>query len=195
MKITVTNHMTLDGVMQAPAGADEDRAGGFQHGGWAADDNDAVMGEEMARGMARRGALLLGRRTYEHFFSFWPKQTNNPFTAVLNDTQKYVASHTLKDPLPWQNSTLLSGDAAEAVARMKANGGPDLAVLGSGELIESLMTRNLVDELLVMIHPVVLGKGKRLFREGGPYAALRLIDSKVTTKGVVMATYRLGETR
>jgi dihydrofolate reductase len=196
MKITVTNHVTLDGVMQAPAGPDEDRRGGFQYGGWAAGDNDAVMGEEMARGMARRGALLLGRRTYEHFFSFWPKQKdNNPFTAVLNDTQKYVASNTLKDPLPWQNSTLLSGDAAEAVARMKAQGGPDLAVLGSGELIESLMRRNLIDEFLVMIHPVVLGTGKRLFREGGPYAALRLVDSKVTTKGVVMATYRPGEKR
>jgi dihydrofolate reductase len=190
MKITVTNHVTLDGVMQAPGRADEDPRGGFPYGGWAAGDNDPVMGDAMAKGMARRGALLLGRRTYEQFYSFWPKQKDNPFTDTLNNTHKYVASRTLEKPLAWQNSTLLPGDASEAVARMKETGGPDLSVMGSGELVESLLRRNLVDEFMVIIHPVVLGKGLRLFREGGPYAALRLIDSTLTTKGVIMATYR-----
>jgi dihydrofolate reductase len=129
MKIIVTNHMTLDGVMQAPAAADEDTRGGFQHGGWAADDNDQVMAQEMTKGMARDGALLLGRRTYEHFLSVWPKRKDNPFTDVLNNTQKYVASRTLKEPLAWQNSTLLPGDAAEALARMKQTSAQDLCVL------------------------------------------------------------------
>jgi dihydrofolate reductase len=190
MKITVTNHVTLDGVMQAPAAADEDPQGGFHLGGWAAGDNDAVMGEEMAKGMSRGGAMLLGRRTYEHFFAFWPKQKNNPFTDVLNGTTKFIASRTLTEPLAWQNSKLLPGDAAEAVAKMKQNGGPDLAVLGSGDLIDSLLKRNLIDEFLLMFHPVVLGQGKKLFRDGVPHATLKLVDSKVTTKGVLIATYR-----
>jgi dihydrofolate reductase len=190
MKITVINHVTLDGVMQAPGGADEDPGGGFEYGGWAAGDNDAVMGAEMAKGMARPGALLLGRRTYDHFFTYWPKQKDNPFTEHLNRARKYVASTSLRDPLPWENSTLLSGDASLAVCAMKENGGPDLTVLGSGELVESLMRRALVDEILIMIHPVVLGNGKRLFRDGGPFTALALVDAKTTTKGVVMATYQ-----
>jgi dihydrofolate reductase len=144
-----------------------------------------------AEGMAKGGALLLGRRTYEDFFSFWPNQPeDNPFTAVLTNTQKYVASTTLAEPLPWSNSTLLKGDAAEAVARLKEQPGKDLVVLGSGELVQSLMRRNLVDEYVLLIHPLVLASGRRLFPDGGTFAALRLVDSLTTTTGVVIATYQ-----
>ncbi len=194
MKITVVNHITLDGVMQAPAGADEDPRSGFRHGGWALPGNDEVMGKMLGERMARRGSLLLGRRTYEHFYGFWPKQKNNPITEVLNNAQKYVASRTLKAPLPWQNSILLEGDAGEAVARLKQNGGSDATVLGSGDLLQTLMRQGLVDEYLLMIHPLVLGSGRRLFAEGSPSARLQLVDCKPTTTGVLLATYRPKET-
>ena len=136
------------------------------------------------------GGLLFGRRTYERFHSFWPQQKGNPFTAILDSAQKYVASRTLTEPLPWKNSTLLQGDAAEAVARLKQEPGKDLLIFGSGELVQSLMRRDVVDEYLLLIHPLVLGSGRRLFADGGAFAALRLVDSKTTTSGVVIATYR-----
>ena len=186
-KIVVTNHLTLDGVMQAPAGPDEDRRGGFEAGGWAATNNDEVMDRVMGEGMARGGSLLLGRWTYEAFYAFWPHQTDNPYTEVLNNAQKYVASTTLTEPLPWMNSTLLEGDVGEAVAKVKEQSDKDIGVLGSGELIQSLMQHDLVDEFLLMIHPIVLGSGRRLFRDGGPPANLRLVDSVTTTTGVVIA--------
>ncbi|MEU4410897.1 dihydrofolate reductase family protein [Streptosporangium sp. NPDC023963] len=187
-KIVVVEHLTLDGVMQAPGAPDEDVRGGFGHGGWAASRNDAVMGGEMAKGMGG-SELLFGRLTYERFHSFWPKQPANPFTEVLNDTRKYVASTTLTGPLPWANSTLLAGDAATAVAELKKEPGADVAVLGSGELVRSLMRHDLVDVYKLMIHPLVLGSGRRLFPENGPLAGLRLTDSVTTTTGVVIATY------
>jgi dihydrofolate reductase len=189
-RVVVINHVTLDGVMQAPGGPDEDPRGGFQHGGWAVPNNDEVMGRVMAEGMAEGGPLLLGRRTYENFYAFWPKQQDNPFTEVLNNAQKYVASTTLQEPLPWQHSTLLKGDAAAAVAELKEQPGKDIGILGSGVLIQSLMRRDLIDEYLLMIHPLILGSGRRLFPDGSPYAALRLVDSLTTTTGVVIATYR-----
>jgi dihydrofolate reductase len=189
-KVVVTNHVTLDGVMQAPGRPDEDVRGGFDHGGWAIPGNDPVMGRVMAEGMARPGALLLGRRTYEDFASYWPHQKDNPFTEVLDNTQKYVASSTLSEPLPWKNSTLLEGDAAEAVARLKEEEGPDLGILGSGELIQSLRRRNLIDEYVLMIHPLILGRGRRLFPDGASAADLRLVNSVTTTTGVIIATYR-----
>src|SRR5262249_49257390 len=136
---------------------------------------------------------LLGRRTYEDFYSYWPNQRDNPFTEVLNTTRKYVASTTLKEPLPWSNSTLLEGDAAEAVARLKQQPGTDLVVLGSGDLVVSLMRRNLIDRYVLLVHPLVLGSGRRLFTDGGPFAALRLVDTKPTTTGVLVATYRPAE--
>jgi dihydrofolate reductase len=188
-KVTVVNHVTLDGVMQSPSGPDEDRRGGFERGGWAAPYGDEVMGRVMGEHMAARagGALLFGRRTYEHMASFWPHQTDgNPFTEVLNARQKYVASNTLKDPLPWQNSTVLSGDAVDAVPGLDT----DLAVLGSGVLVQSLLRADLVDEFLLTIHPIVLGSGQRLFPDGGAPATLRLADTVTTTTGVVIATYR-----
>jgi dihydrofolate reductase len=194
-RVVVVTHLTLDGVMQAPARPDEDLRGGFAHGGWATPYGDAVMGRVMAEGMAQSegGALLFGRRTYEDFFSVWPNRTDNPFTVVLNTMQKYVASTTLEEPLPWSNSTLLKGDAADAVARLKEQPGKDLVILGSGELAQSLMRRNLIDEYLLTIHPLVLGSGRRLFPDGGAFAALRLVDTKTTTTGVVIATYQPAE--
>jgi len=190
MRVVLVEHLTLDGVMQAPGRPDEDRRGGFQHGGWAQPDNDPVMAEAMAEGMANGGALLFGRRTYEDFAAVFPKQKDNPFTAVLDNSQKYVASTTLNEPLPWVNSTLLKGDAAEAVAKLKEKPGKDLVVLGSGVLVQSLMPHNLIDEYVLMIHPLVLGSGRRLFVDGGAFSALRLVDSKTTTTGVLIATYR-----
>jgi dihydrofolate reductase len=190
-KVVVTNSLTLDGVMQAPGRPDEDRRGGFEHGGWAQPYADEVMGRAMAEGMPDTRALVFGRRTYEDLYSFWPNQPEpNPFTAVLDNTQKYVASTTLTEPLPWRNSTLLEGDAAQAVARLREQPGGALTILGSGELVQSLMRRRLVDEYVLLIHPLVLGSGRRLFTDGGAFAALQLVDTKTTTTGVVIATYR-----
>lgn len=188
-KVMVFNHVTLDGVMQAPGRPDEDRRGGFKHGGWATVRMDAVLGKVAAEGMASGGSLLLGRRTYQNFAAFWPKQKDNPFTAVLNKTRKYVASRTLKEPLPWSNSTLLKGDVEKAVAKLKKQSKKDLVILGSGELIQSLMKHDLIDEYVLMIHPVVLGSGRRLFTAKGSDASLKLIGTKESTTGVVIATY------
>ena len=192
-RLVVNENLTLDGVMQSPAGPDEDRRDGFDHGGWAPPYFDQVMGDWAAEGMARGGAMLFGRRTFEQFASFWPTQPDdNPFAAVLNNRQKYVASRTLEEPLSWRNSTLLQGDAMDAVAELKEQP-DDLGVLGSGELVQSLMRANLVDEYVLLIHPLVLGSGRRLFPDGGPSAALRLVDTKTTTTGVVIATYQPAE--
>jgi dihydrofolate reductase len=189
-KVVVTNSLTLDGVMQAPGRADEDVRGGFDRGGWALPYNDPVMGRVMGEGMAQTGALLLGRRTYEGFASFWPHQKDNPFTDILDNVQKYVASTTLTEPLPWKNSTLLECDAAVAVADLKQQPGPDLAILGSGELIQSLRRRGLIDKYVLLIHPLVLGSGRRLFPDGTSPADLRLVDSVTTTTGVMIVTYQ-----
>jgi dihydrofolate reductase len=188
-KVIVNLNLTLDGVMQAPGRADEDTRGGFTHGGWATPYFDSVMAQVAAGGMATTPALLFGRRTYEDFFSVWPKRTDNPFTEVLNNFQKYVVSTTLKEPLPWRNSTLLEGDAVTAVAVLKEQPGNDLLILGSGDLVQTLMRHNLIDEYALAIHPLVLGSGRRLFRDGSPFAALRLVATRNTTTGVVMATY------
>jgi dihydrofolate reductase len=189
-KIVVTSNVTLDGVTQAPGRPDEDVRGGFEHGGWALPYDDEIKAEAMGRGMAQTGAMLFGRRTYEDFFSVWPHRTDNPFTEFLNGVQKYVASTTLTGSLPWKNSTLLDGDAADAVAELKHLPGPDLAVIGSGELVRSLARRELVDEYVLLIHPLVLGSGRRLFPDGMPPAHLRLVDSVPTGAGVIIATYR-----
>jgi len=186
-RIVVFNSITLDGVMQAPARPDEDLRGGFKHGGWALPYADAISGSMAARPSAR--GLLLGRRTYEDFFAVWPNRTDNPFTEVLNRSQKYVASRTMREPLPWMNSTLLKGEAGNTVAQLKDELDGELVVLGSGELVQGLMQRNLVDEFVLLIHPLILGSGRRLFDEGGPAAKFRLVDTKPTTTGVIIATY------
>ena len=188
-KLSLTVSLSLDGVMQAPGRPDEDVRGGFTRGGWANGYNDEVMGNKMAEGMSREGVLLFGRRTYQDFFSVWPNRTDNPFTEVLDRTQKYVASKTLAEPLPWQNSTLLAGDAAVSVADLKGSPGPDLAVLGSGNLVQTLRRAGLVDEYTLLIHPLILGTGSRLFPDGAP-SDLRLQESLTTTTGVIIATYR-----
>jgi dihydrofolate reductase len=190
-KVIVLNNLTLDGVMQGPGRPDEDTRDGFPHGGWAGPYNDAVKGQAMGEGMSKGADLLFGRRTYEDFFDVWPKRTNNPFTPVLNAARKYVASRTLKEPLPWKNSTLLDGDASDAVARLKQEDGLDLLVMGSGVLAESLRQRGLVDEYILMIHPLVLGTGRRLFGNGGMLSSLTLVKSVPTTTGVIIATYRV----
>jgi dihydrofolate reductase len=191
-RVVVFMNLTLDGVMQAPGRPDEDVRGGFAHGGWATPYADPAMGRVAAESMATTGALLFGRRTYEDFYAVWPHRKNNPFTEVLNNTRKYVASTTLEEPLPWSNSTLLKGDAAKAVADLKARPGKDIVVLGSGALLQSLMPHNLIDEYVLQIHPLVLGSGSRLFNHG-PFAALRLVATTTTTTGVVIATYQPAE--
>jgi dihydrofolate reductase len=189
-KLTVINHMTLDGVMQAPARPDEDTRGGFSRGGWGQAGSDQVMADFMGVGRGGEpGALVLGRRTYLNFYGVWPHRKDNPYTEALNKQQKYVASRTLTEPLPWQNSTLLRGDAAAAVAALKQEPGPDLLVMGSGELIQSLRRRALVDEYVLMIHPLILGAGQRLFPEGTP-ADFRLAETVSTTTGVIIARYQ-----
>jgi dihydrofolate reductase len=185
-KVIAFVNLTLDGVMQAPARPDEDTRGGFAYGGWAAPYNAMASGGEE---MANTGEILFGRRTYEDFYSVWPKRKENPFSKYFNNVQKYVASRTLKEPLPWTNSTLLKGDAADAVARLKIEAEKDFVILGSGELIQSLMRHNLVDQYTLLIHPLVLGTGRRLFVDGGANVTLRLLRSKTTDHGVVIATY------
>jgi dihydrofolate reductase len=189
-RIVLFESLTLDGVMQAPGRPDEDPRGGFEYGGWAAPYADPEMGKLAQENAATTAGLLLGRRTYEDFYSVWPKQKDNPFTDVLNRSQKYVASKTLEEPLPWENSTLLEGDATDAVARLKERPGGDLVVLGSGELAQGLMRSWLVDEYTLLVHPLVLGSGRRLFRDDGVMTRLRLVDSRTTSKGVVIGTYR-----
>ncbi|MHB8890267.1 MAG: dihydrofolate reductase family protein [Acidobacteriaceae bacterium] len=191
-RIIVMNHLTLDGVMQGPGRPDEDTRGGFTQGGWAqrsvtaGDAAGKAMGERMAAGGGMAG-WLFGRRTYEGLLAHWNNQ-GGPFKDALNNAPKYVASTTLKDPLPWPNSMLLRGDMPEAVRSLKAQTSGVLAIMGSGELIGSLMAVDLIDEYLLMIHPLVLGTGRRLFPEN-VRARLRLANCDITPTGVVIATY------
>lgn len=188
-KIVVITNLTLDGVMQAPGHSDEDPRGGFKDGGWGA-PFAAMQQPEAAAAFANMGALLFGRVTYDRFSAFWPKQTNNPFTEVLNNLPKYVASTTLQEPLPWQNSTLLRGDVAKALEKLKAQQEKDFVVFGSGVLIQSLLRSKLVDDFVLLIHPLVLGSGRQLFPDGGTRATLTLRDSTKTSNGVIVATYQ-----
>lgn len=192
--VTAYIYLTLDGVMQAPARPDEDRRGGFEHGGWGAAYTDPAMMRAASAGGSKERAILLGRRTYEDFASVWPNRPpDQPFVRVLNESQKYVASRTLSEPLGWQNSTLLQGDAADAVARLKIEHDQHLVILGSGVLVQSLMQRNLIDRYTLLIHPLVLGSGRRLFTDDGTLARLRLVDSTTTGTGVIIATYEPAE--
>jgi dihydrofolate reductase len=194
-KLLVMENLSLDGVMQAPGRAGEDTRDGFAHGGWAMPYNDPVKGKVMGGGMANVGPLLFGRRTYEDFYRVWPNRTDNPFTTLLDNAQKYVVSRTLSEPLPWQNSTLLHGEASETVARLKQQQGKDILLMGSGELAGSLIRHNLVDVYMLLIHPLVLGSGRRLLADDMPFAALDLVESVTTTTGVIIATYRPSKSR
>jgi dihydrofolate reductase len=188
-KIVAVVSVTLDGVMQAPGRTDEDPRGGFADGGWAPRYFDPVMLQAMGEGLSQGADLLFGRRTYADFFAVWPGRTDNPFTEVLDRSRKYVCSRTLQEPLPWRNSTLLAGEAAETVARLKREPGPDLTVLGCSDLLQTLTRERLVDAYVLLIHPLVLGRGRRLFETGTPRTELRLSKSVATTTGVVIATY------
>ncbi len=191
-RVVVFTNVTLDGVMQAPARPDEDVRGGFQYGGWGA-PYGAMQDSAVGDSLGNVGPLLFGRWTYENFYAVWPRRTGDPLTERLNSAQKYVASTTLKEPLPWVNSTLLTGDVPEAVARLKEQPGKDFLVLGSGELVQTLRKYNLVDRYVLLIHPLVLGSGRHLFPDGGAFAALHLVSAKATPNGVVVATYEPAE--
>jgi dihydrofolate reductase len=188
-KVLVANHVTLDGVMQAPARSDEDTRDDFAHGGWGMARNDELMAAKIGERMTGERAFLFGRRTYEDFYDVWPKRTGNPFSEALTNTTKYVASRSMTEPLPWDNSILLSGDVAESVAELKQQRDGTLTMFGSGELIGTLIAADLIDEYLLMIHPLVLGSGRRLFGSG-PSTELELIDAVTTGTGVVIAAYR-----
>jgi dihydrofolate reductase len=190
-RIVVLNHITLDGVMQGPGRPEEDTRDGFEHGGWSMADNDDVMGQVMGVRLAESGGLLLGRRSYEDMLGYW-NTTDSPFKDALNNAPKYIASHT-SEPLSWPNSTLLTGDVPKAVSELKKKPGGDLHIMGSGVLIQSLMPHGLIDEYVLLIHPLVLGSGHKLFQDGSPLTRLRLVDSVATTKGVMIATYQLAE--
>jgi dihydrofolate reductase len=188
--LRVIEFLSLDGVMQAPGAADEDTEGGFQHGGWQRPYFDDVLGQTAAAGMAETDAYLFGRKTYEKMAAYWPTAPeDDPYGRHLNSTPKYVASRTLQ-ALEWQNSTLIEGDVAEEVAGLKAQPGKNIAVLGSGDLGQTLLEHNLVDEFFLAVYPIVLGSGKRLFRDSNQVRKLSLVDSKPTSTGGVILTYR-----
>jgi dihydrofolate reductase len=186
----VINHVTLDGVMQSPGRANEDTRGGFTHGGWAgANSDEHVLAATQAR-VAEGGGLrlLLGRRSYDEMLGYWNTQ-DSPFKDGLNNAPKYVASRTLREPLPWPNSTLLGGDVVDGVAALKRDTDGDLTVMGSGDLIQTLSRHGLIDEYLLFVHPVVLGTGRRLFGDGTPPGSLRLLDAAATPSGVAILRY------
>ncbi len=187
--IVVGTFLSLDGVMQAPGGPEEDPTGGFSLGGWSVNYWDEVGGQVMGEWMNRPAELLLGRKTYEIFAAYWPYITDNPMADVLNRARKHVASTTL-DKVEWNNSTLIKGDVGDYVSDLKDQDGPEMIqVHGSGNLIQTLLRRDLVDEFNVWTLPLLLGSGKRLFAEGTIPAALRTVDVKTSTTGVVIATY------
>jgi dihydrofolate reductase len=186
--LMVTTFLTLDGVMQAPGGPEEDESGGFEYGGWSVNYWDDRMAEFMGGVMGVPFDLVLGRRTYDLFAAYWPTAPEEAGGKPLNDATKYVASRG-RLPLTWDRSVLLEGDAAEAVAELKRGDGPQLQVHGSGNLVQTLMRHNLVDRYHLWVFPVVVGSGKRLFADGTIPAALRLVDTTVSTTGVVIGTY------
>ena len=188
--ITVTMWVTLDGVVQGPGRADEDTRGGFTHGGWGRRYDDEVMSREMAKAMAKPGDMLFGRRTWQDFITAWGRLTDgNPVTTHMNAATKYVVSRTLEDAGAWQNSILLRGDAVESVAKLKAQSGGDLGIIGSASLVRSLHAAALIDRYTLLICPLTLGSGTRLFEDSAPLAEFELADSVATTKGVVIAQY------
>ncbi|MGH3019229.1 MAG: dihydrofolate reductase family protein [Gaiellaceae bacterium] len=186
-RLIVNTFVTLDGVMQAPGGPEEDPTGGFTHGGWSASYWDDAMGASMGEFMGKPFDLLLGRRTYEIFAAHWP-YVDEPGAAELNRATKYVASRT-RDSVEWENSVLLEGDVAEEVARLKREDGPELQVHGSSGLIQTLLEHDLIDELRLWIFPLVLGTGKRIFGDGTIPAGLKLVDSATSSTGVLMTAY------
>jgi dihydrofolate reductase len=192
-KLVVIEFLSLDGVYQAPGAPDEDTDGGFRHGGWQRQYFDEVLGAAGAEGMAQTDAHLFGRKTYEIMAAYWPTAPqDDPYADHLNNVPKYVASRTLQR-VEWQNSSLIRGDVAVEVRKLKEQAGKNIAVLGSGNLVQSLMKHDLVDELSLAVFPIVLGSGKKLFPSGDEVRHLRLLDSKSTTTGGVILTYQPGK--
>lgn len=187
-KLIVAAFLSLDGVMQAPGGPEEDTAGGFSHGGWTVPYWDAVMGEAMGQVFQGPIALLLGRKTYDIFAAHWPRVEDDPFADSLNAMTKYVATRS-PGPLSWNNSHAIGPDAVDAVRQLKADDGPDLLTQGSADLLQSLLAADVVDRFTLLTFPVLLGGGKRLFGDGAIGAGLRLTDSRASTTGVVLSTY------
>jgi len=188
-KLLVIDFLSLDGVMQAPGQPDEDTEGGFKHGGWAIPYHDEDLAKSVADSMAATDAYLFGRKTFENFAAYWPTAPRDiPFTDHLNNTAKYVISKTLKDP-EWHNSTVID-DVVEELPKLKQQPGKNIAVLGSGQLVQTLIENDLVDEYFLTVYPVVLGGGKRLFRDDEQLRRLELVDSKATSTGGVALTYR-----
>jgi dihydrofolate reductase len=192
-KVILNDWISLDGVYQSPSGPDEDPDGGFEHGGWASPYFDEIAMQWLIENVSRAGGFLLGRRTYQIFASHWPTapEDQQVLAEPMNRLPKYVASTTLRETLEWQNSRLLRGDVAEAVRKLKREDGGDLRVIGSAQLANTLIQDDLIDEFHLMIDPVVIGSGKRLFRDGGRLTKLRLVDSKATSTGAIIATYAL----
>ncbi len=196
-KLIVLSFITLDGVMQAPGGPEEDPTGGFKYGGWVAGYFDDSLGKVMVKQMSKPFDLLLGRKTYEIFAAYWPyvPTHGDPIAAGINRAKKYVASKTLKK-LDWSNSELIQGDVAKEVKNLKKQDGPEIQVHGSGSLIQTLLKHDLVDELWLKIFPITLGRGKRLFAEGTIPVGFKLLASEISPSGVIVATYmRAGEVR
>jgi dihydrofolate reductase len=191
-KVIVNEFLSLDGIAQAPGGADEDTSGGFEHGGWhMPHTEDETFQKWVMSGINEAGGFLLGRRTYEIFAAYWPNapEEEQVVAEPLNTKPKYVASQTLSDPLEWQNSTTLEGEVAEAVAALKQEDGGDLLVIGSTVLVQTLIENGLVDEFRLMIDPILLGGGKGIFPDDGALRQLRLTDHEVTAKGSILTTY------
>jgi dihydrofolate reductase len=190
-KIVVLSFMTLDGVVQAPGALEEDPSGGFKYGGWQFSASDALIGEVIQEQTGHSFDLLLGRKTYDIFASYWPKQDEKKFSiaAAFNKAQKYVASSSPLTP-EWSNSVLLKGDVVEEVRKLKTGDGPELQVHGSGNFVQTLLKNDLVDELWLKIYPITLGPGKHLFAEGAIPATWEMIESQISPKGVIVASYR-----
>jgi len=187
-KIAVLSFVTLDGVMQAPGGPDEDPSGNFKHGGWSVGYWDDFMGQVMTEQMGHPYDLLLGRKTYEIFAAYWPKAKDVPGADGLNKARKYVVSKTPRK-LDWNNSVLVTGNIPEEIKKLKRQNGPELQVHGSSNLIQTLLKNDLVDEFRLKIYPVSIGHGKRLFGDGTMPAGFKLLESKSSTTGVIVATY------
>jgi dihydrofolate reductase len=192
-KLVVSEWLSLDGVAQSPGYADEDPSGGFDRGGWHLRYLDDVAGQRLVEDLNKTGGFVFGRRTYEIFAGYWPNagEEEQAMAQPLNTKPKYVASRTLSDPLEWQNSTVLEGDVAEAVAALKQEDGDELNLIGSTVLAQTLIEHDLVDELRLMIDPLLLGGGKRVFPDDGVARTFQLVDSKLTTTGAILATYAL----
>jgi dihydrofolate reductase len=197
MRIVVMNHVSLDGVMQGPGRVGEDDRDGFVHSGWAAPRSDAVLAQVLGERMARSAGILFGRRTYDDVLRRWNSVSDSPFAAPLNQATKYVATTRLEEPLAWPNSVVLPSSSVEsdqvpdAVSELRAGGDGDLWLMGSSVLIHALQRRRLIDEYLLMIHPLVLGTGRRLFADGGPFETLRLVEPvRTSTTGVLIAVFQ-----